>query len=144
MRTLWALIACGLLLLGCRKSDEVDPIPVLTFESISEADVVQFENLVTLTLGYTDQDGDLGEEDPDALSLRIKDDRLEDYDWYHIPPLTPCLDDLNISGTFEVELPPLFLLGSGSSEATRFTVQIRDRAGNWSNPVQSPEVVIHE
>lgn len=144
MRTAALLTFCTLLLLGCRKEEEVTAIPVLTFESISETDVVQFENLITLTLGYSDEDGDLGEVDPDNLSLRIKDDRLEDYDWYHIPPLTPCLDDLNISGTFDVELPPLFLLGSGSSESTRFTVQIRDRAGNWSNPVQTPEVLIHE
>ena len=144
MKNLWIYLCCCTALFGCRKADEVDPIPVLTFEAISSTDVVQFENLIVLTLGYTDQDGDLGQADPDEHTLRIKDDRLEEYDWYHIPPLTPNLEQLNISGTFEVELTPLFLLGSGSSESTRFTVQIQDRAGHWSNPVLTPEVTIHE
>lgn len=139
------LIACSAVLLaGCKKEDEVDPIPVLEYQSISETDVVQFENLLVVTLGYTDHDGDLGQGDPDNLSLRIKDDRLENPDWYHIPPLTPCAGEFDISGTFQVELSPLFLLGSGTQESTQFTIQIRDQAGNWSNPVQTPEVVIHE
>lgn len=137
-------IATLFVLVSCRKKDEVDPVPVLTFESISETEVTQFENTLTVVLGYTDADGDLGQSNPDDLSLRVRDDRLEDYDWYHIPPLTPNQEALNISGTFEVELPPLFLLGSGNQETTRFTLQIRDRAGHWSNPVQTPEVVIHE
>ena len=83
------VLATLLVLASCRKKNEVDPVPVLTFESISETEVTQFENTLTVVLGYTDADGDLGQSDPDDLSLRVRDDRLEDYDWYHIPPLTP-------------------------------------------------------
>ena len=144
MKLVAALLSCVLLFASCKKEDPVDPIPVIEYQSITSTDVVQFDNLLRVTLGYTDHDGDLGETDPDNLSLRIKDDRLENSDWYHIPPLTPCDGEFDISGTFEVELTPLFLLGTGSQEATQFTIQIRDRSGNWSNPVQTPEVVIHE
>ena len=51
MKNLWIYLCCCTALFGCRKADEVDPIPVLTFEAISSTDVVQFENLIVLTLG---------------------------------------------------------------------------------------------
>lgn len=142
----WAYIALVMVVLaGCRKQEEeVDPIPVIELVSVSETEVVQFENQVNIVLSYADADGDLGQVDPDALSLRVKDDRLLEYDWYHIPPLTPDNQELDISGTFTVSLPPLFLLGNGTQEITAFTLQVRDRAGHWSNPVATPEITINE
>lgn len=140
----WIYIAMILALAACRESDELDPVPTLEFISISETEVTQFENAIDVTVKYVDMDGDLGQPDPDALSMRVKDDRLEDYDWYHIPPLDPDDYSPNISGNFVVELPPLFLLGNGSQEVTKITIQVQDRAGNWSNPVETPEIIINE
>ena len=50
--------------------------------------------------------------------------------------------DLDIDGTFLVNLPPLFLLGNGGDEQTRLTFRITDRAGNASNEVGSPLILI--
>lgn len=145
-RYLQYIIVCGLALLAlssCKKEDEKPQVPTITFKSISEESVVQFNNNVTITFSYEDYQGDLGETDPDKYSLRIKDNRLSDYDWFHIPPMTPDLQELHIKGDYALELPPLFILGNGTEEVTHFSIQIRDRAGNWSNTITTPVVTIH-
>lgn len=116
--------------------------PIITFKSISVSTVEQFNNNPVIQFTYEDYQGDLGEVDPDNYSLRIKDSRLSDFDWFHIPPMTPDLKELHIRGTYSLEIPSLFLLGSGPSENAILTIQIRDRAGNWSNIISTPNVVV--
>ncbi|WP_306639940.1 hypothetical protein [Sanyastnella coralliicola] len=144
MRKLIYIAILALAVSGCKKDEEVNRIPAIEFISISETMVVSFENSVTIRFSYTDENGDLGFADPDATSLRIKDARLSDYDWYHIPPMTPDNQELNISGTYTVELNPLFILGNSEQETTKFDLQIKDREGNWSNTISSPTVTIVE
>ena len=130
---------------GCRKDDEeINVFPVIEFVSISDTEVVEFDNEVAITFSYIDEDGDLGYQDPDTYSLRVKDSRLENFDWYHIPPMTPDMQELSISGEYTVFLNPLFLLGNGVQETTTITLQLQDRAGNWSNQIISPEILIND
>ena len=130
---------------GCRKEEEeINVFPVIEYVSISHTEVVEFDNEVALTFSYVDEDGDLGYQDPDTYSLRVKDSRLENFDWYHIPPMTPEMQSLNISGEYTVYLNPLFLLGNGAQETTTVTLQLQDRAGNWSNQIVSPEILIND
>lgn len=132
-------------LVACKKEEaETSTAPSIELISISASEVEEFQNAVTITFKYEDPEGDIGETDPDAYSLRVKDARLEDFDWYHVPPLTPEQQALHVRGTLSVQLNPLFLLGNGSSETTHFTLQLQDRDGNWSNQIQSPEVSIIE
>jgi hypothetical protein len=56
--------------------------------------------------------------------------------------MTPDQQELHIKGSYSVTLNQVFLLGNGASETTKFTVQIQDRAGNWSNEVVTPVVTI--
>lgn len=144
---LTSIVAGALILIssstGCKKKDEKPEAPTITFKSISHDSVQEFNNNLTILFSYEDYQGDLGETDPDAHSLRVKDNRLSDYDWFHIPPMTPDLQELHIKGEYALELPPLFLLGNGPQEQTHFSVQIRDRAGNWSNTITTPAVIIH-
>ena len=97
---------------------------------------------MTVTLSYRDHQGDLGWSDPDVHALEVRDTRLDNPDTYHVPPLTPDGMELDIDGTFLVNLPPLFLLGNGGDEQTRLTFRITDRAGNASNEVESPLILI--
>lgn len=136
------LLSCVLVFSSCKKEEE-DPIaPVLEFKSISSTSVVQFDNEIVVTFGYEDHQGDLGHQDPDIVSLRVKDARLDEADMYHIPPMTPEEQELHIKGTYSVNLNHVFLLGNGASETTKFTIQIQDRAGNWSNEIVTPVVTI--
>ena len=136
------LLLMATLFSSCRKEDERPVAPILTFQSISATTVEQFNNNPIIKFVYEDFQGDLGETDPDNYSLRVKDSRLSEYDWYHIPPMTPDLQELHIKGIYSLELPALFLLGSGTEETTTLLVQIRDRAGNWSNIINTPNVLV--
>ncbi|MFO0359410.1 MAG: hypothetical protein ACK50N_02835 [Flavobacteriales bacterium] len=128
--------------LSCKK-DEPDPIaPILTYVSTSDTEVQSFNNQVRVVFSYEDFQGDLGNEDPDILSLKVKDARLEEADFYHIPPMTPNSEELRIKGNYEVVLNTMFLLGNGASETTKFSIQLRDRAGNWSNTIETSVITI--
>lgn len=129
---------------GCKKEAPIERVPSLDFVSISESEVVQFTNAVEVVIKFEDGDGDLGSPNPDVNTLRVKDSRLLNYDWYHVPPMTPDLEELQIEGSYTVTLNPLFILGNGSSEEATFTLQIKDRAGNWSNAIVTPPVLIVE
>lgn len=137
---LMVLVAC----VSCKKDTDDPAPPVIEYNSISATSVTEFTNTVRITFSYEDYQGDLGEQDPDRFSLRIKDDRLDDFDWYHIPPMTPDMEELHIKGKYTVEINPLFLLGNGGSETTRLTLRLRDRAGNWSNTIVTPTITIAE
>jgi len=127
---------------SCKKKEEIPTNPVISFKSISASEVEQFNNHVVIQFEYEDWQGDLGEPDPDAYSLSVKDSRLSAPDWFHIPPMTPDLQELHIKGIYSVELPPLFLLGNGSQETTVLSLQLTDRAGNISNLITTPIVLI--
>jgi hypothetical protein len=137
-----SLLIIVVLGLACKK-DEPDPVaPILTYVSTSDTQVESFNNQVRVVFSYEDFQGDLGNEDPDILSLRIKDARLQNPDLYHIPPMTPNNEELRIKGNYEVVLNTIFLLGNGASETTKFSIQVRDRAGNWSNTIETSVITI--
>jgi len=142
MKKIIFLLSSIVIFSSCKKEEENPVAPVLEFKGISSTSVVQFDNSIVVTFGYEDYQGDLGHQDPDVVSLRVKDARLEDADMYHIPPMTPDQQELHIKGSYSVTLNQVFLLGNGASETTKFTVQIQDRAGNWSNEVVTPVVTI--
>ncbi len=137
-----SLILGALVMAGCKKEDDDPRAPVLEFKSISTSSVEQFNNNLLITIQYEDMQGDLGTADPDDYSLRIKDSRLSDFDWYHLPPMTPDNETLHIKGSYSIELDPLFLMGTGTQELTSFSIEVRDREGNWSNVVKTPNVLI--
>lgn len=133
----------GLFLVSsCKKDDLLDPVPFISIVDISPKSVVQFTDPVIITLEYEDQDGDLGFDSPDSMSVFVQDSRLAEPDLYHIPPLSPPDTTLHIRGQINVEISSPFLLGNGSSETVNFTVQLKDRAGNLSNAVVSEDIVI--
>lgn len=139
---IFVIVIGSIILFSCKKKDEYPETPELKFVSISESTVEEFNNNVRITIQYEDYQGDLGEVDPDTYSLRIKDSRLSDYDWFHLPPMTPDMQELHIKGTYTIELDPLFMIGNGTEEQTLFSIEIRDRSGNWSNMVRTPNVLI--
>lgn len=141
-----ALRCCGawglLLLASCAPEDPAPTEPELTWVSINASAFESATTPVVVTLAYRDHQGDLGWDDPDRHALEVQDERLDAPDTYHIPPLTPDGMELDIDGTFVVNLPPLFLLGNGGDEQTRLTFRVTDRAGHASNLVTSPILLI--
>lgn len=134
----WACIA---MLHGCKK-DDVSEAPVISLENVSDYSVVEYNNAIEVTINYEDHQGDIGTTDPDEHSLYVTDERFVELDGYHIDPLTPELQSLHVRGSLRVTLRPLFIMGTDSTETTRLTFELRDRAGNVSNRVMSEEITI--
>jgi hypothetical protein len=145
MRKLVFLLFIFSVLGSCKKEKTADPLaPVIAFKSISQTEVDEFTNSITITFTFEDFQGDIGFTDNDQLSLKVKDSRLDAEDWFHVPPMTPDLQELHIKGEYSVDLNPLFLLGNGAHETTSFTIQLVDRKGNWSNQIVTPDVLIND
>lgn len=130
-------------LYACEEEDMgISEIPEIRLTEISHDTIVQYEDVLVLNIEYKDGDGDLGFPDPDEYALFIRDLRLEDFDSFFIGPLAPMESSVPIQGVLNVEFPSLFLFGNGGSETTRFECKMLDRAGNESNLITTPSVVI--
>lgn len=122
-----------------------DPVPTIEVISVSPAVVKEFQDSILITLKYKDANGDLGDPSPDELSLYVKDSRLPNPDKYHVKPLAPITgEDIPIEGQVTIKLNSLFLLGTGNTELTTLSIKMKDRAGNWSAEVSSPQITINK
>ena len=142
MRTTFAIFVLVGMTLGACKKEEPSLAPAITFLSITPASLVQYSESVYITISYSDLNGDLGFESIDQYALQIKDNRLADPDWYHVPPLAPLESVVEIQGDLTIKINSLFLLGNGSQELTSFTIKMVDRGGNWSEEITTSQITI--
>ena len=64
---------------------------------------------------------------------------------YHLSPRAPAGTEIAIQGTLDVVLKHSIILDDNNdSEETTFSLRIKDEAGNWSNQVESPVVVVNK
>lgn len=134
----------ALILFSCQKEGEnvLSFTPKLEFNSINSTTITEFQDSVIIIVNYEDGDGDLGRQDPDSNSLYIKDVRLDNAEFYHIPPLTPDDQKLQTIGKFRIFIPTLFIIGSEDVERTSIQIRVKDDSGNWSNEITTPEITI--
>jgi hypothetical protein len=141
-----ALSLTGIMFLsfGCKEvvNTTGNPSPRIALVKIEPTTVKQFTDSLKITFTYEDGDGDLGFENADINSLEVQDERLQKTDTYYIPPLAPTDAKIRIKGQLTMNLRNVFLLGTGNIETTSFTLRIKDRAGNFSNPIKTPEITI--
>ncbi len=117
-------------------------IPKIVFKSISKDKVKQFTDSLSIVFSYEDGDGDLGDFQPDSLSLSVKDSRLNKPDHYHIMPLSPIGYKLNIHGELTIKLKNIFLLTPSPTETTTFEIKVKDRSNHVSNLIFTPQIEI--
>lgn len=141
---LFSLFIISWCLFACKKEEPIPaPEPLIEIISITPSKVKEFKDSVLIKIKYKDNNGDLGDVSPDEHSLTIKDSRLTKADTYHVKPLAPLSDkNIPIEGELTVKLNSLFLIGSGNSENTTLVIKLKDRQGNWSNELVSPQITI--
>lgn len=146
MRTIFTIIMISLVVSSCKKEDEetLPPEPVISLLTVGPTNMLQFKDSVIVTIAYKDNNGDIGDESPDEYSLRVKDSRLANPDWYHIQPLAPVGSELKFEGTIRVKINTLFILGNGSQELSNLSIKLKDRAGHWSNEITTPVITIND
>lgn len=145
MRAYGFILLFGIFLWGCADDEPViseNPVPRIKYVDITPELVNQFTDSVIVTIEYEDGDGDLGHKNPDILLLEVQDARLSNPDHYYIPPLAPIGSNIKIKGILQFRLRNTFLLGSGGDELTSYDIRMKDRAGNWSNYIQTEEITI--
>jgi hypothetical protein len=128
--------------LACKKDSATSEVPTIKFLSVSSTSVKQFKDSLSILFEYTDGDGDIGNINPDENNLQVKDKRLSKADYYFVKPLSPPDSKIKIKGNLVVQLKNTFLLGTSNSEVTSFELKLRDRKGNWSNTILTPNITI--
>ncbi len=129
---------------SCKKESGVNSKPVIKFLKINATNIQQFKDSITIDIEYTDENGDLGEDNPDKNALYVKDRRLSKADFYFVKPLSPPGSNVKIKGILSIKIKNAFLLGTANKEETTFEIKLSDRAGNWSNAIVSPEITINK
>lgn len=138
-----SMLGISLLAGACKKDIPVDPVPFLKIEEVSPTATNQFQENIIVLLTYQDQDGDLGFPQPDSFALEVLDSRLSTPDYYHVQPVAPLDQELSVRGSITLEINSPFILGNGTQEVFSYTIRIKDRAGNWSNSVVTPDITVN-
>jgi hypothetical protein len=125
----------------------IGAVPVIELLSLSATTIKAYTDSLTFKIKYTDGDGDLGTTDPDITSIELIDNRDPEafVFGYHLSPRTPDGAVLTIQGELNIVLNNTILLDdNNTSETTTFSIRLQDRAGNWSNLVETGEVVVEK
>lgn len=142
---LYSLCIGLLVVCSCKKEEEVNEnAPTLKFVSLSPESVVELKESMVLTLQYSDNDGDLGENVAGVENLFVKDSRTDVVYSYRVKQLAPDNSSIAIQGTLAVSINPLLISSGTSTEQGVFTAYIVDRAGNRSNTTISAPFTINQ
>jgi len=126
---------------------EISDIPAIELLQVNPTTVIQYQDSIVFRIKYIDGDGDLGTNDPDQISVELVDNRDPDLliFGYHLSPRTPDGAELTIQGELSIVLNNSILLDSNNdTEQTTFSIRVVDRAGNWSNSVESEAIIINK
>ena len=148
---------------GCIKPPEYDVKPEITAVSLSRNFISQLDS-IRITLEFTDGDGDIGYNNLDTTNCNICDTSCLDHPTFNLflfDSRTGCLSTLNvpfipekgssdaISGTITVVSPQIFCLPDGNVlgvnppfDTLFYDIQLKDRAGNISIAVRTPEIIV--
>ncbi|TXC82041.1 hypothetical protein [Luteibaculum oceani] len=128
---------------SCKKEDEAGSAPEIALQGMTKTTVEEFKDSVFAVIEYYDEQGDIGDENPDVNSLEMWDERYENPEQYRLPPVTPNGEKLRVRGTIRVYIPTLIRRSTEEDqEQTYLHFRLKDRAGNWSNTVRSPLMTI--
>jgi len=130
-----------LILFSCSKEN---PVPVLEFISITPSIATEYIDDITITIKYTDEDGDLGENNPDVHNLFVKDLRNDIIYHYRIPQLSPNDDPIHITGNFDVLINGTGINNGTNQDTVSYEIYAVDRSGNESNIITSSSVIIQQ
>ena len=140
MKKILFILLSVLIISSCKKED--DSLFNISLLSTSPISLQEFQENIIVVIEYDHSKGFMGFYDPDYLSLEVKDSRLANADYYHLIPLNPPDNELEIKGIIKLEIDAPFILGSGNLETLFFTMRIQDREGKWSNDISTPLISV--
>lgn len=132
---------------GCSVDPPYDLEPVITSLDIQPKVVREFQDTIIISVGFTDGDGNLGDDGNKQFNLFVKDNRpgippeLATIS-YILPNLTPDAKNPAITGVITIQYPPTAILNGQEMEKTTYDVRLVDRAGNESKTETSDTITI--
>ena len=133
-----------IILFSCGKEQAINPVPVIEFISISPIIAQEYTDEITIVIKYTDEDGDLGENNPDVTNLFVKDIRNGILYEYRIPQLAPNENEIFITGNFNILINGSGITNGNSSEKVSYEIYVTDRNNNESDPISTSEITINQ
>jgi hypothetical protein len=133
-----------LLLFACKKDDALSVVPTIDFQSISPLTAQEYIDDIIITISYTDEDGDLGENSPDIDNLFVEDSRNGIVYHYRIPQLAPNGNEISIEGNFNIKINGSGITNSSTSQQVNYDIYVKDRAGNKSNTITASSITIQQ
>ncbi|MCP4441376.1 MAG: hypothetical protein GY810_20920 [Aureispira sp.] len=130
---------------SCKK--DYSPTPDLEFMEMSKKFMAQNQaDSTVLTFSFVDGDGDIGDDATD--NIYIRDSRTDGLiGTYRMPNYATTNSDNYRKGTVSIVVKsPCCIYPDSSScyastvhpiDTMRFTIQVQDRSGKWSNTIQS-------
>ena len=140
MKKILFILLSVLIISSCEKED--DSLFNISLLGTSPISLQEFQENIIVEIKFEHSEGFMGFYDPDYLSLEVKDSRLTNADYYHLIPLNPPDNELEIKGIIKLEIDAPFILGSGNLETLFFTMRIQDRKGKWSNDISTPLISV--
>ena len=132
MKKIFASIIFTFLLIHCSKKEE-NLAPVLKFVSISPQNAKENSDAVQITIEYRDENGDLGENNPDIDNLFVKNIQTGVVSQFRIPQLSPDNSKIIISGKFIIQLGTLAITNGTNEQNFSFEIYAIDRSNQKSN-----------
>ena len=132
------------LLFSCKKDDALSVVPTIEFQSISPSIAQEYIDDIIITISYTDEDGDLGENSADIDNLFVEDSRNGIVYHYRIPQLAPNGNEIAIEGNFNITINGSGITNSSISQQVNYAVYVKDRAGNKSNTITTSNITIQQ
>lgn len=117
------------------------PVPEIELISVSPTQVVAFRDSIVFEISYTDGDGDLGSMTEN--NLFIEDDRIQVTHGFRVQEIVPNGERVPITGTLRVILPNTIITDGSTSQSVTFMVYMKDQAGNESNHIASPPIMVN-
>lgn len=157
-KVLLLLVLVAGIIVNCTKPPDYPDEPVITFERFSKSAIEQGNagtrpDTLQLVIGFTDGDGDIGS---DSINVFLTDSRNGAREIFRINPIPKQGTGNGISGEIMIKMPnriyfcctfpnttnTCFPSTEYPEDTVSYTVQIKDRAGNLSNKVQTTPITI--
>ncbi|MEM7573576.1 MAG: hypothetical protein AAF433_11770 [Bacteroidota bacterium] len=155
---LWFAVLLPLLIFECAEAPTYPDEPVITYEGMSSNEIFQFPSGVRDTLriffSFTDGDGDLSRLDSNTNDVFLFDSRFPDSPTrLNFPDIEEEGTGNGISGDATIVIDNFALQlcclrddeicvqdQSFPVDQFRYSIQVRDRAGNFSNVIDTEEI----
>ena len=132
------------LLFSCTKDETLSVVPAIEFQNINPLIAQEYIDDIIITISYTDEDGDLGENSPDINNLFVEDSRNGIVYHYRIPQLAPNGNEIAIEGNFNIKINGTGITNSSNSQQVNYAIYVKDRAGNKSNTITTSNITIQQ